>query len=470
MTKDRREGTELTITAVGDVWEGGFRRMGIHDEPEYLELINKIREADVGFVNMETLFLDDKNKVNYQSMGQPTAIERHSAEPIIAKDLRSIGFNMCSTAMNHTIDFGPEGVFSTMRVLDEVGFTHAGIGATLSEASLPSYMQTKKGAVAIISAFTSPFWGLMATDPSPLATDTHRPGVNGIRADWIVDPDNWEKINEVQKIGAAGLRDADAWWKEHFGTDDVLKAAPLYIVKGKEPGSYAYTIPRKSDLERNVRSVKGAAGMADWVIYALHDHTTDGLGADRSNPSSSTKTIAKAVIDAGADVFFGTASNGESAYKGIEIYKNKPIFWTLGVWAEMVEGMYFQPWDVFDGLLLPLDADVSTVVDRMNQMFGRKGYDKKTLELNWSREDKDLYWSAFLATMKFEGAQGPDRKVTEIKLIPCDLRGDLPRAQRGRPVRARGIIASKVLGLLKENSAKYGTEIEIKNETGIVKL
>lgn len=474
MDSESKEGRELTITAVGDVWIGGFRRTAVYDEPEYMELVKLIRNADVGFVNMETLFLDDKNRVPYQPIGQPIGIERHSADPIIAEDLRRIGFNICSCAMNHSNDFGFEGIFSTMRTLDKAGFTHAGIGATLSEATLPRYMQTKRGAVSIVSAYSSPFWGQMATNPTPLAPGIARPGVNGIRADWIVDPASFDKIREALKTGATDLRETDQWWKDYFGTDDVIHAPPLYIIKGENPGTYAYTQPRKSDLERNLNAVKGAAGTSDWVIFALHDHTRNGIGFNPNDPSSSTQTIARATIDAGADVFFGTAGSEEEACKGIEIYKNKPIFWTLGVWWEAVESMWRQTWEVYDELLLPPDTDISTIIDRMNQMFGRKGTDKKTLKKTWGEgayeKDKELYWSSFLTTMSLEGEQGPNRKATEIKLYPCDQRGDLPRAQRGRPLLTRGRLARKILGRLAENSAKYGTEIEIKEDIGIVKL
>jgi poly-gamma-glutamate synthesis protein (capsule biosynthesis protein) len=103
----------------------------------------------------------------------------------------------------------------------------------------------------------------------------------------------------------------------------------------------------------------------------------------------------------------------------------------------------------------------------MNEMGGRKGgYEPKT----WERVDKELYWSGLLVTMKLEGKQGPNRTVTDIKLYPADLRGDLPRAQRGRPLLAKGTVAQKVLNVMVNQSAKYGTEITIKDDVGIVKL
>jgi len=466
MTSKSGEGTELTITAVGDMWEGGFRRMAVYDEPEFMVLVKLIRDADVGFVNMETNLLDKQNKNPYAGVGQPLwAIERHQADPIIAEDLRWLGFNICSCAMNHSHDFGPEGIFSTIRVLDKVGFTQAGIGATLSEASLPGYMQTKKGAVAIISSYAPAFHGIIATDPSP-EHNAGWPGVNGIRADWILDPETWEAYkNMAERIGGGlmGVRPAEPWDREYFGVDTLQVNGFMFVLKGKEPGNYARTKVRDEDLKRNVRSVKGAAGIADWVIYALHDHTSDGLGSDPDVPSGSTMTLARACIDAGADVFIGTGMQG---YRGIELYRNKPIFYNIGVWQETVESMWRQPMQVYEALRLTKDDDISTVVDRMNVLFNRKaGY-----RGDYFRMEKELYWSGLLVTMKLEGEQGPDRKVTEIKLYPCDLRGDLPRAQRGRPILAKGKVSKKVLEVLKKKSTKLGTEIEIKGDIGVVKL
>ena len=80
--------------------------MGIYDEPEYMELVKLIQDSDVGFVNMETLFLDDQNRVPYQAMGQPLCIERHSADPIIAATYamiaaETIGLGTCMLGAVH---------------------------------------------------------------------------------------------------------------------------------------------------------------------------------------------------------------------------------------------------------------------------------------------------------------------------------------------------------------------------------
>ena len=63
-----------------------------------------------------------------------------------------MGFDMVSMANNHTGDYGPGGVRSTTRVVDEVGLMHAGTGENLDEARAPGYLETPGGRVALISA------------------------------------------------------------------------------------------------------------------------------------------------------------------------------------------------------------------------------------------------------------------------------------------------------------------------------
>ena len=498
-----KEGIEIRVAAVGDVWAGGFRRLAVYDEPEFMELVDLIRDSDVGFVNMETVYLDDKNKVPYRPIGQGgMGFEFHYADNIIAKDLRWMGFNICSCSMNHTVDWGFEGVLSTRRVLDDAGFTHAGTGETLSEASRPGYMQTKNGAVAIVSTnfdFNNN-WANMATDPTPLVPPgTARPGANTIRIDWVVDPETFKEILNFQKHIGGGPRlvgrlSRDPWYKKYFGSDVIsVGSMPYYIIKGKEAGTYVYSQMRKADFERNLLSVKEAAGMADWVIFSVHDHIKDGKGVYKSPPweggageipSKAAQTLAKAVIEAGADFYVGHAC--VSSYQGIEIYKGKPIFYNIGIFQETTEAFRLIPWGIYDNLFLPLDTPLNEIIDYLAWHSGRKGgYDLETYkkerrlvnndpwptkDFGYGGPDKELYWTGLLVKFKLEGEQGHDRKVTEIKLYPADLRGDMPRAIRGRPLMAKGKIAEKVLERIQKNSEQFGTKIEINDNVGTVVL
>jgi poly-gamma-glutamate capsule biosynthesis protein CapA/YwtB (metallophosphatase superfamily) len=52
-------------------------------------------------------------------------------------ELKNMGIRIMTTANNHAMDGGPEGVFMTNRFLDEAGIAHAGTGKNLAEARRP---------------------------------------------------------------------------------------------------------------------------------------------------------------------------------------------------------------------------------------------------------------------------------------------------------------------------------------------
>jgi poly-gamma-glutamate capsule biosynthesis protein CapA/YwtB (metallophosphatase superfamily) len=53
-----------------------------------------------------------------------------------------MGIRIMTTANNHSMDAGPEGVFMTNRFLDEAGIAHAGTGKNLTEARRPAIATT----------------------------------------------------------------------------------------------------------------------------------------------------------------------------------------------------------------------------------------------------------------------------------------------------------------------------------------
>ncbi|WP_091670948.1 CapA family protein [Amycolatopsis marina] len=60
-----------------------------------------------------------------------------NAPPQVADALADIGYDSCSTASNHTLDQGSEGVVRTLDTLDEAGIRHTGSARTEQEAETP---------------------------------------------------------------------------------------------------------------------------------------------------------------------------------------------------------------------------------------------------------------------------------------------------------------------------------------------
>ena len=112
---------------------------------------------------------------------------------------------------------------------------------------------------------------------------------------------------------------------------------------GPKPGTR--TEPNKQDLEEIARVVQSASALADIVIVSLHCHES---GANRSLPADFIPIFAKAVIDAGADMFVG---HGPHVLRGIEIYKGKPIFYSLSNFIFQNETLLRMPEDSYEQVL-----------------------------------------------------------------------------------------------------------------------
>jgi hypothetical protein len=78
------------------------------------------------------------------------------------------------------------------------------------------------------------------------------------------------------------------------------------------------------DEDRILRSIRNATKQADFVIVMSHSHEPS---EELLTPPTFLVEFIKKCIDAGADAFI---VHGPHQLRGIEIYKEKPIFYSLG--------------------------------------------------------------------------------------------------------------------------------------------
>ncbi|WP_149179669.1 CapA family protein [Streptomyces sp. TRM49041] len=99
-----------------------------------------ISAADLAICHMETV---------YGKGGGPfTGYPSFRSPPQIAAALRATGYDSCSTASNHTLDDGPEGIRRTLDHLDKAGIGHAGSARTAEEAGTPTLLKAGGAQVA----------------------------------------------------------------------------------------------------------------------------------------------------------------------------------------------------------------------------------------------------------------------------------------------------------------------------------
>jgi poly-gamma-glutamate synthesis protein (capsule biosynthesis protein) len=433
---------KISLVATGDSLI--TMKQSVHSEPEFMDLVELIREADIAFTNHEML-LHDYDEDCYPSAQSGGTYTR--ASPDIIEELIWMGFDMVSTANNHSLDYMYGGLFSTKAYLEAAGVPHAGTGKDLQEARQPTYMDTAKGRVALIAAASS-FAPLGRAGAA--RRDMHgRPGLNPLRYDsWFtVKKETLEELKALEKeMNMPELVQPE--------DPDTFYFMGKKYVAGEDVGEH--TKPNKADMEGNLESIRDAARQADWVLFSIHAH--EGRWRDSEQPADFLEEFNRAAIDAGAHAVIG---HGHHAMRGIEIRDGKPIFYSLGNFIFQNQTVQKMPADFYERYKMdPYSGTPADAYDARMKSTPRFGYP----EHKWFAYD-EKYWISVLPSMEFEG----DR-LTKLELHPVQLGQDLPRSQKGRPMLAKGELANKILGIIKKLSKPYGTEIVKKKGVGVVKL
>lgn len=404
-----------------------MQRLQVFKEPEFTKLFDLIRGADAAFTNLETLFHDYEAPPAHESGGTWMR-----TDPPILKELVWAGFDLVSRANNHAGDFGALGAQITSKYVRDAGLVEAGVGNSLAEAREARFLETPKGRVALISAAST-------FTPHSRAGNTRgdmpaRPGLSPLRftTTYIVTP---ERLADLRRVASE--------LSGNPGTGDTLNFGGRRYVTGAKPGTR--TEPNKQDVEEIARVVKSASALADIVIVSLHCHES---GANRSVPADFIPIFAKAVIDAGADVFVG---HGPHVLRGIEIYKGKPIFYSLSNFIFQNETVLRMPEDSYEEYSLGDDAQPADYLDAR--------YDKDRRSFPADRE----YWDSVAVVTKWDGG-----KFVEAELHPITLGYQTPRSERGRPKLASGTDAARILEMMTTRSKAYGATVTVKNGVGIV--
>jgi poly-gamma-glutamate capsule biosynthesis protein CapA/YwtB (metallophosphatase superfamily) len=406
------------------------RRLAVYSEPAFTRIIELIRSADAAFTNLEMLFHDYEPYASAASGGTYMR-----AEPSLVKDLVWAGFDMVSRANNHSGDYGVLGMNLTTKYVAEAGLTQAGVGQSLAEAREAKFLETPKGRVALISvASTFPDSSRAGRTRGDMPA---RPGLNPLR---------FTTTTTVTADQLAALRAiASATTGRPAQTGDSFTYLGNRFVVGTTPG--IKTEPLKEDLNEIAAVVRNASGLAEYTLVTIHAH--EG-GRDRLLPADFLVTFARAMVDAGADLFVG---HGPHVLRGIEIYKNKPIFYSLGDFIFQNETLLRLPSENYAPYNLGPEAHVNDFNDQ------RYNFDKSGFPAD------PMIWEAVVAVPRFRGEQ-----LTELALHPITLGHGKARSVRGRPMFAEGELGQKILGDLVRLSAPMGTTITIRNGIGYVEL
>lgn len=439
---------EFSVAITGDTIIN--RRLSVHGEERFISLVKILRDVDVGYTHLETLIHDYEGSEVYPAAEAGWTWMR--SPRFVIDELKWAGFDIVSHASNHCLDYSYGGLISTWKALDEAGLPYAGTGKNLGEARQPTYLETRKGRVALISMCSS-FTGWARA--GEVRRDVKgRPGLNPLRFYYIVDADTMETMKQLAiKLG---------WWVLQSGKTWLFHPAGLHntiykFVEGDEPG--ISTVAEEDDVDGNLRSIRDARRQADYVLVHVHNHEWDpdkGL----SVPPKFIPPFARACIDAGADIFIGQGSH--ALLRGIEIYKNRPILYDPGDFIAMSNTVTRLPADFYLRAGYGPEARRwgATPADAFDARAG----------LPPPLNPPGGYRSApVVGSIVAVCSLAEDGGLTEMKLYPVTMVRE-PRSRSGLPILADGEMAEKIIEYLGELSSPFRTKIEFKDGIGLIKI
>jgi poly-gamma-glutamate capsule biosynthesis protein CapA/YwtB (metallophosphatase superfamily) len=450
----RAEERNIRLVLSGDAMPA--RALQPFDEPQYRALLDLIRGADAAFANLETIIRAPSEGTPNLTQGTPM-----STPPALLEELGWMGLKLLSCANNHATDYGDDGLLAMLAHLRRARLAYAGAGANLAEARKPAYLDTAAGRVALIAATTFyPHW-MRAADQRSDALG--RPGVNPLdfATSYTIDDATFAAL--AQASAQLGLTQARTRQRAMFfsaqeapeDSADALTFLGQRFLRGK---SFSVATKAKpADLDANLRWIREAKRQADFVIFSLHNHEYGAGGAltattnvGMEEPAAFVVEVAHAAIDAGADV---VAGHGPHLTLGVEIYKGRPILYSLGNFIFQNDNVPVFPAESYQRFGL---GEQATPTDFLDARTGNE-----TRGFPASPE----YWHGIAAACDFRAG-----KLARLDLHPLDLGHGTSRAQRGRPVLAQGETAATILDRVRRLSARYGTEMTAEGNIGTIKL
>lgn len=441
----------FTLVATGDLLiDDVLLPRLLRESPQLVELL---RSADVTVGNFESTAID------LATFGGWPEAEAGGAwvisSPKVPRDLAAMGFDLVSRANNHTTDFGVRGMRSTDDLLDEAGLVHAGTGNTLAAARAPRFLQTSAGRVSMVAAASR--FEVMSRAADPLGQVPGRPGVSALRTTRcvLVTPEQLGQLAIIRDAQPEGsVRPSVAAADEKEGS--VTLFGTTYLA-GPETGAAVGFTFSMHDRDRTeiLRSIRQGKQTSDFAVVGMHTHEPGNYSAE---PPDFLPLLARQAIDNGADAFVG---HGPHQLRGIEIYRRRPVFYSLGNFFFRINTQ--QPLTP-DGYERALASDCRGLDDRTGSMTAAEFLEHKRVHGVF---EERVWYESVVAECRY------DRRgnLYDVRLHPIELHWTGARdADRGIPALADEETAERILTRLQQLSEPFGTRIEIEDRVGVIRL
>ncbi len=428
----------LTVTSTGDsLFVAPFPQNYDEDLKGVAEFI---KACDVKMTNLETNLSDFEYFGNAYSGGTWINTKRS-----YLKDLERYGFDYYGTANNHVMDYGHNGLLSTIQTLEENNHYHSGTGKNLEEAKKPALFTANGQKIAVFAVDCS--FEIASKAGNATKTFQGRPGVNYLRHNeyFHVTEEEMEQLKEIAKSTrinftrefniATGFGNPDPAGQFVFG-------GKTFTTDKNKPTSEC----NKTDLDRILADIKKAKAENDYVFMLVHCHDNDNVS--HANPPAYLREFSKKCIDAGVSVIFG---GGCHELRGIEIYNGCPIFYSLGDFIYQGLRVEHLPADFME----QFNADINMSASEALYVRSRGN----TVGLHLAKAN----YLSLLPKVEFE-----EGKMVKFEMKPLSLNFNEKDDRNGLPKIATGEELEEILKIINNLSKQYGTQFKVENGSFVI--
>ncbi|MFD7503128.1 CapA family protein [Streptomyces sp. NPDC059850] len=225
-----------------------------------------VARADLAICHMETV---------YGASGGPfTGYPTFKTPPQIADAIRKLGYDSCSTASNHTLDAGTDGVTRTLDALDKAGVQHTGSGRSARESATPALMDAGGAKVAQL-AYAYGTNGIPVPEGKPWL-------VNLIDAERII-----KDARAARRAGADVVVVSTHWGTEWQQAPDKLQlslAKKLTASRSHGRRDIDLIIGTHAHVPQAYEKVNGT-----WVVYGMGDQVAGIMPDERGQMGSAAR-------------------------------------------------------------------------------------------------------------------------------------------------------------------------------------
>lgn len=284
-TEDHGSEETVTLVLLGDI------NVEQRTDPAsaFVHIRPTLAKADLVYGNLEGLLVksegpdkDIPDKSGWQHIG-PEAIRALKAG------------NIAVVGVANNVAYGRDNILKSLSVLDANGILHTGAGRNLDEAHRPAIVE-RRGVRFGFLQYTAKWYRA----DQQIATES-APGVARVysRNGTTVDAGDLNRIREdIRKLRSQ---------------------ADIVVVSSHNRDGMGREIPEKGP--------GGDGDRADGAASRDSLFAPIPLGPRFSQAEDYEKELARAAIDAGADIVYG---HGSHVLQGVELYKGKPILYCLG--------------------------------------------------------------------------------------------------------------------------------------------